>query len=65
MSKPEVIVVVRGGVVQGAKANMPVDVHVLDYDDMEAAENEPDATEEYNQLVELEERWKNMEFEVL
>jgi len=67
MSEPaEVIVVVRGGVVQGAKANLPVTVHVLDYDNMEAAaKDEPSAKEEYDYLLELEKRWESMELAVL
>jgi hypothetical protein len=63
---PEVIVVVHGGVVQGAKSNMAdVEVHVLDYDNMDAAKEEPAAKDEYDHLVAVEEQWKSMEYPVL
>ena len=57
MKTVKAIVEVRGGIVQAVYSDGDLDVSVLDYDDMEASE---DDAEEYARYSELEEKVKSM-----
>jgi len=58
-SLPRVIVLVRGGVVQAVRADCPLELSVLDYDDMEVTPE--DARQEF---IALEEEYKKLAWEV-
>jgi hypothetical protein len=58
MNKTKIVVIVRGGVVQGAASSSleyPIELEVLDYDNYEGNTNE----QECKEFIELEEEIKN------
>lgn len=58
---PRVIVFVHGGVIQGARSDMAdVRLEVLDYDNLEAAKDDPAFQEEYKELVALEQEYEQL-----
>jgi len=56
-----IIVEVSGGVVQSIHSNSDnIDIDILDYDNMRAAEEDPAAREEYEYCLKLEKEVKSL-----